>query len=415
MSERYSKLYSLPENLYIKGSPIVIVAGALLKDNYTEKVVAQLKLCNISAKNIKSATVSIFPLNTAGKPLGKPVRYEYLDLCIPRDMYFGSNFAIPLPNASSRSFGVAVDDVVFADNSLWSANGDHWTSLNKPEELAPRLDKEMVKQFRMKYGEDAENFLLEQADLWYCVCGAINRQDEKTCHSCRKSIDDLESIDLDVLRSQKEHRLAQEQQQAEKEAAVAQEKGRKVKKAVSIALSSAAIVIAFFALLHFAVIPNGKYNNAVSIMEAGNYENAIAAFEEIEGYKDSASKILESKYAIAVDLMKGEKYEEAITAFEKIDGYKDCKERSKLCSYYIAEKLYADRNYLEAQKIFSRLDLFDSKEMVQQCSDDILSGYLKFTGLFRCDEGYSISVNASFSNGKITIYGVNTSYIEGSD
>ena len=32
MAERYNKLYSLPGNLYAAGSPVIICAGALLKD-----------------------------------------------------------------------------------------------------------------------------------------------------------------------------------------------------------------------------------------------------------------------------------------------------------------------------------------------------------------------------------------------
>ena len=43
MSERYSKLSALPENLYSTGAPVIIAAGALLKDNQTGKVLAQLK------------------------------------------------------------------------------------------------------------------------------------------------------------------------------------------------------------------------------------------------------------------------------------------------------------------------------------------------------------------------------------
>ena len=44
MSERYAKLSHLPENLYMEGSPVIIAAGALLKDNQTGRVIAQLKL-----------------------------------------------------------------------------------------------------------------------------------------------------------------------------------------------------------------------------------------------------------------------------------------------------------------------------------------------------------------------------------
>ena len=410
MSERYSKLFSLSENLYTEGSPVVIVAGALLKDNQTGKVIAQLKLSNISTKVIKSVTVAIFPLNTAGKTLGDVVRYEYLDLSSSRDTYFGSKSAIPLPDSSSRSFGVAVEEVVFMDNSLWSTNNELWEPLAKPDALDFRLDEEMVKQFLMEYGYGAKSFLLEQKDLWYCVCGAINHHDEKTCHSCRKSIYNLRSIDLDAMRRRKEQRLVQEQQQAEKEAAATHERIKKAKRTALIVLPSAAIVIAFFVLLNSVIIPNRKYNNAVSMMKDEKYEEALAIFEAIDGFKDSANMILESKYNIAISMMKSGKYEEAISAFEAIDNYKDCKEQSELCSYYVAEELYSEHNYLDAWEIFSRLNLLDSKKMAQQCSDIILSGYLKFTGLFKCDEGYTLSVYASFSDGVVHIYGFNSSY-----
>lgn len=68
MSERYSKLFALTENLYATGAPVVIAAGALLKDNQTGKVLVQLKLRNIGKKTIKAATVCVEPLDTVGNP-----------------------------------------------------------------------------------------------------------------------------------------------------------------------------------------------------------------------------------------------------------------------------------------------------------------------------------------------------------
>ena len=35
MSERFSKLFTLPENLYCPGAPVMIAAGAIQKDNET--------------------------------------------------------------------------------------------------------------------------------------------------------------------------------------------------------------------------------------------------------------------------------------------------------------------------------------------------------------------------------------------
>ena len=47
MAERYSRLFTLSNDLYTAGSPVVIAAGALLKDHQTGKVLAQLKLRSI--------------------------------------------------------------------------------------------------------------------------------------------------------------------------------------------------------------------------------------------------------------------------------------------------------------------------------------------------------------------------------
>ena len=284
MSERYSKLFSLPENLYTEGSPVIIAAGALLKDNQTGRVIAQLKLRNISSKIIKAATVSLSLMNTVGNPLGESVRYEYLDLSSTRDTDFGSKSAIPLPDASTRSFSVAVAEVIFTDNTVWNANNATWESLKSPETLTSRLDSEMVKQFRIEYGSGAKNFFLEQKDLWHCVCGAVNRRGEKMCHFCRKPICDTRNIDLDTLKECTERRVAREREQAARETAAAREKARKIKK---IAFPIVAVVIVFLLLLNPVIIPNVKYWNAEMLSNRGETAKAAIAFSKLGSFHDS--------------------------------------------------------------------------------------------------------------------------------
>ncbi len=89
MSERYTRLFSLPENLYAEGAPVLIAAGALLKDNQTGNVLAQLKFKNIGFKTIKAIKVRITLLDTVGRSLGNPITYQYLDLSASRDSEFG--------------------------------------------------------------------------------------------------------------------------------------------------------------------------------------------------------------------------------------------------------------------------------------------------------------------------------------
>ena len=366
MSERYCKLFSLPENLYAEGSPVIIAAGALLKDNQTGRVIAQLKLCNINPKTIKAATVSLSLMNTVGNPLGESVRYEYLDLSSTRDTDFGSKSAIPLPDASTRSFSVAVAEVIFADNSVWNANGATWETLKNPETLTSRLDSEMVKQFRIEYGSGAKNFFLEQKDLWYCVCGAVNRREEKTCHSCRKSICDLRDIDLDVLKGHKDQRLIREREQAEKEAAVARErKEAAIKTALKtgiIAVVAVLLIIIVTSLVKTAQARQAEkarlnaYNSAIALIDAKQYDEAIAVLQALADYKDSVQQIQIAEkgkqemlnaaaYEKAVSLLEKKDYESAVLAFEALGEYSDSAKLLIESKYQYALKLMQSKNY----------------------------------------------------------------------
>ena len=59
MSERFERLFNLPNNLYLEGSPIIISAGSLLKDTTTGSIVAQIKFHSVSKKVIKAGTISV--------------------------------------------------------------------------------------------------------------------------------------------------------------------------------------------------------------------------------------------------------------------------------------------------------------------------------------------------------------------
>ena len=114
MSERFSKLFALPENLYCHGAPVMIAAGAIQKDNETGRVFGQLKLRNIQEKGIKAVKVCVSPFDTAGKPLGGAIEHQYLDLSAARDADFGPKSPIKLADGSTRSFTVTVAEVVTA-------------------------------------------------------------------------------------------------------------------------------------------------------------------------------------------------------------------------------------------------------------------------------------------------------------
>ena len=133
MAERYSRVFSLAENLYTEGAPLLLAAGALLKDTQSGKLVAQLKLKAIGAKAIRAATVRLVPLDSADRPLGEALSYDYLDLNAERDAEFGAKNPIPLPQSSARAFTAAVTEVIFADASTRTAEERAEAPLDAPE------------------------------------------------------------------------------------------------------------------------------------------------------------------------------------------------------------------------------------------------------------------------------------------
>ena len=227
MSERYLKLFSLEENLYIPGSPVLIAAGALLKDTQTGRILGQLKLQSISDQSIKAATVALVPLDTVGNPLGEPVSYQYLDLKVTRDAYWGNQDPIRFSDPSTRAYTASVKEVIFSDNSIWTAPNSAWKALPAKTTLETQLDDfELATQYRMHFGLDCQYAYQTVEDLWYCPCGAVNHQGESVCHACQKDSNELAGVDWDLLRKEAAERVAKKR--AEEEALAAEKKAKQM-------------------------------------------------------------------------------------------------------------------------------------------------------------------------------------------
>lgn len=354
MSERFSRLFSLPENLYAISAPVVIVAGALLKDNQTRKVLAQLKLKNIGAKAIKAASVSIQPLDTVGNSLCDKITYQYLDLNIYRSGEFGTKTPIVLPNASTRSYTVSVTEVIFADNTVWKIGDGSWEALNAPATLEHFLkDHELVKQYRIKFGTDCKYEPAVQKDLWYCACGELNRKEDTMCHYCRKVASTLLPVDLNTLKKECDARVAAEQQKAAEEKAAADINAKKIKKMAMIIIPIVVVLIVAAVLISNIVKKNQEeaarleaYNVAITYMESEQYDKAINAFVELGEYRDSiqqAEKARNAKanaeaYAAAEDLLKNGQYAQAVAGFEALGSYRDSEQQCNIAKELMAEE-----------------------------------------------------------------------------
>lgn len=264
---------------------MVISAGALLKDNQTGKVLAQLKIKNIDSKTVKAVTVRINMLDAANKSLGDTVEYQYLDLSVSRDMEFGQKIPIMLPDRTARAFSVSVVRVIFFDNSEWTGNEDPsvWVPLALPVELEQSLkDKELVKEYKLKYGQKCQYAPVQHQALWICSCGHINHANETKCSNCANTLSGLLAVDFAELEKSKNARLEQESIRA---AQIAEENERLAKRRRITAAIVIPICIAIFAgIWYVATIPDRVIAKAEELASQGEYMEAV---ELLDGLNDS--------------------------------------------------------------------------------------------------------------------------------
>ena len=156
----------------------------------------------------------------------------------------------------------------------------------------------------------------------------------------------------------------------------AQERKKRNKKIAAILTPVIAVAIVFVVVLNSVIIPSQNYNAAVKLMNNGKYEEAIASFETMDGYKDSSLKIeecyaaiLDAKYSVAISLMKNEQYIDAIVAFEELQGHMDSEVKIKECRYTMAVALMNQKKYSEAISVFELISGYkDSADKIQECN-----------------------------------------------
>ncbi len=311
MSNRYEELYRLPAHLYVPGSPIMIVAGALLKDNQTGKVLAQLKIKNINPKKIKAVKVNITFFDTAKRELNTKVEYQYLDLNAIRDAYFGEQVPITISDASARSYEIAITEVIFEDNTIWTSSDSSWKNSLSPIPLAERIPQpELRNQYRLATDLQNANYCpTVEDDLWICACGGINHDYETRCHSCYHTLSDLQKhlniaklqTDCDVRLKEEAEKAKKEKQEQERIKAEKEEQKKKAfKRALPIAVS--AVIVLIIAVVAFnAMAKHNAYEKAIALMDAEYYYEAIDAFEELDGYKESDKYIVESRFRLEIE------------------------------------------------------------------------------------------------------------------
>ena len=382
MSERYTRLFSLPAELYAPGAPLLVAAGALLLDNDSGRLVAQLKLKSLWEARLLAAKVRLQPLDTAGRPLGAPVERDYLDLNVARGGDFGPKAPIYLPDPVTRGFRVRLVEAVFEGGEVWSAPEEgELAPLPPAQPLEQALnDPELVAQLRLERGEDCR-YLPERLDeLWRCTCGEPVEGD-LPCPKCGRSFFLLDLLDLARMRdlrladeqAERERAAAEERERAEKKAAAKKKTGRSVR-AVVLSLLSLVLVAALVLL----GIPGALQLLADRAAKEGDYISAVSRYELAARsplftmLADPAKKVARlrsaARYQAGEEALLDGRYTDAVDAFRAAGGYGDAEAQLLVAQLGQAEQALAAGDYLTAYTSYVAVGKkAEDRELWDQC------------------------------------------------
>ena len=416
----FEPLFELKDNLYKETCPILLQSGALVQETVeveasdeaqsaeqTTRTYVRLMFRNLDTRAVTAVFIDLHVFDKANHETEVVRDRRYLVPVVGRDEIFGEEEEIPVGN-TAYSFSVAIKKVEFEGEDVWTGSASllfEYIPAQQPLSGAIE-DEKLLAQYGRDFLEMAENdrgeaqFVPEEyKDLWLCACGEVNRADEEKCFVCgaayasqRELFDDpeklaenLEAYEKAEAEKAEQARLAAERKAAEEKAAAeeaarraaeekaaAEERARKKRLHrrifLSISIPLLVLIAIFVVVLITYIIPQRKYDAAAALLEAGQYDEAVAAFAELEDYSDSADRIPEAKYRKAADLLEDGKYDEAIAAFEEVLDYGDSPDQITEAQYRKAVKVFDSGAYEDALGQLEKLeDYKEAAEKIELC------------------------------------------------
>ena len=350
----------------------------------------------IIARTICAMQADVLCYDIWHEPLTSANRVQYLDLNTVREVAFGSDIIIPLPDPSTRSIDVVIRRIMFKDGTLLQRDGDN-TVLPALELLDGHFaSQELYDEYKKLTSQNARFTPVKIGAYWRCTCGAVNQERETSCHRCRASSSELFSwLDVDKLRAslaerkrrqqeteEQERRMREEaQRKAAEEARVLAEKKKQRNKIVAICSAVSVVLALAIYLIGWQLIPGSKYKKADALLLAGDREAAFIAFSELGRYKDSRDRASAIHYEDGEKAFSAGKYDEAYAFFSSIGEYSDSSTKANESLYQKALGLMESASYEEAAEIFEGLGSYrDSKTKGIACRNE--KTYLDALALF---------------------------------
>lgn len=377
-SGRFKQLYQLKEELYTEGGPVIIEKGALLLDTKSNKLLIQLKFCNIAEKPFKALYISFNTYDTSNVQMS-PIEYKYLDIDVDYGKSFGADKAIILENNLVRSFEISKYSVVYEDNEI--------QTFSDPFLQLPDADLLQTKFAEVDGYKDSKSMI----DDSYYQKGA-SLLEEKKFDEAEEIFESLNNYKMmqETKRQKGIYLLNQKEYDAAKEIFKDLDDSEMCNEVdYQRALDYVTQEEYDKAIILFKWLKNHKYKDSeeqynevtyqegVKFMDAENYSSASAVFQNIKDYKDALSKWGECQYLLGMEEISKKKYDKAIEYFENVlekdttsENKEKVKEQINECYYQNGLSLMEKEEYQKAVDSFSNIkDYKDAKDKMQFCEN----------------------------------------------
>lgn len=307
--ERYSTLWRMPENAYSPNSPIIVRAGALLKDNETNNLLVQLKFENITEKLIRSVKVKLSLFDMKGRMINTVAEHQFFNLSEGYGVTFGQNSPVVVSDFSVCEFEI-IESVVMFDDSVWNSTQKYIPVSTNENFLLNITDTEIFKKFisETNYSIFWERHHTEKlkitnviTKLNLCKSSSPEATTSKIneyisiLNAKRKADSDFDDNEKFLISNIEDVLQLFESEKKEYKKEKSKKRKNRTLIAVAVIILSAALLItgSMFLLI------NVGYNIGVGSLSSGYYEEAIWVFEVLGDYKDSEEKLIEAKFGLA--------------------------------------------------------------------------------------------------------------------
>jgi len=132
------------------------------------------------------------------------------------------------------------------------------------------------------------------------------------------------------------------------------------------------MIVGAYILLRL-VLPEIKYQSAISEYNKGNYDDSIEILTSLNGYSNSTEILIEVMFAKGAYLSEQCRYEEAIDLYKQIEETDNSRTDQKQYASYLKGQMYLClKKYDEAITIFEKIgDYKDAKNLILDCKYEI--------------------------------------------